>query len=94
MTCSHLQWLEQALITGGFRETFRGAAWSKNCREWVYFDVTLDLAKLRQSFAIPACVGVHENSDPRSGLEMGLICRTCLDGVIGVPGGTGKRFPS
>ena len=94
MTCSHFQWLEQALITAGFRETFRGAAWSKNCREWVYFDVCLDLTKLRQDFAIPACLEVHENSDPRSGLELGLVCGTCFDGVIGLPLATGKRFPS
>ncbi len=41
MTCEHLRSLEQAMIAGGMRETFRGQAWSNDCREWVYFQCLL-----------------------------------------------------
>ena len=47
MTCEHLRPLEQAIIGCGIRETFRGSAWSKNCREWVYFDCYLDIETIR-----------------------------------------------
>ena len=93
MTCTHVRWLEEALTKAGFPETFRGAAWSANCREWVYFDVRLDIPRIVREFAIPDCVEVHENSDPRSGLEEGLVCRTCKDAVMGVISGTKNRFP-
>ena len=36
MTCEHLIELERAIIAAGIRETSRGQAWSRNCREWVY----------------------------------------------------------
>jgi hypothetical protein len=94
MVCMHLRWLEQALIAAGFRETFRGQAWTENCREWVYFDVILDIPRLRKQFRIPPCVEVHENTDPKSGLELGLTCRSCLDGVMGAVEGALDRFPT
>ena len=50
MTCNHLIELETALIAGGFKETFRGKAQSDNVREWVYFDVCMDIAKVRELF--------------------------------------------
>jgi hypothetical protein len=83
MLCQHLHALERALLSSGARETFRGQAWSENCREWVYFDVRLDPAALRRRFALPACVQAHENADPRSGLERGLVCTQCHDAVMG-----------
>ena len=44
MICEHLRALEQAILARGIRETFRGKAWSQNCREWVYFDCFIDTA--------------------------------------------------
>ena len=51
MTCEHLVHLERELAARGFAETFRGQAWSANTREWVYFDVCLDLPAVREQFA-------------------------------------------
>lgn len=62
MTCEHLAALENALIDGGARETDRGQLWGTNCREWVYFAVTLD---------IPALHGVG------SGARHAFITATC-----------------
>jgi hypothetical protein len=91
MLCEHLRALELALLDSGARESFRGQAWSENCREWVYFDVRLDLPALRRRFALPACVQAHENDDPRSGLERGFVCQQCHDGVMGLAQG-GRLF--
>jgi hypothetical protein len=84
MVCPHLRPLEQALQAAGIRETFRGAAWSENCREWVYVDARLDIAALQRRFAFPPCVTVHENTDERSGLERGFVCGECHDAVMGL----------
>jgi hypothetical protein len=83
MVCQHLAPLEAALIEAGAKETFRGAAWTKKCREWVYFDVVLDISALEKRFQFPACVRVHENLDPKSGLERGFACEACEDAVMG-----------
>jgi hypothetical protein len=92
MVCKHLAALEQALIRRGVKVTFRGAAWSKNCREWAYFDVRLDIAAIQERFAFPGCVQVHENKDPRSGRERGFVCDSCNDGLMGKIDG-GPVFP-
>lgn len=91
MVCPHLRPLEQALQAAHIKETSRGMAWSQNCREWVYFDVRLDVEALRKRFAFPSCVVVHENTDERSGLEKGFVCNECNDAVMGLVRG-GKLF--
>jgi hypothetical protein len=83
VVCGHLAALERALVASGARETARGQVWSRNCREWVYFDVVLDLAALRARFAIAPCVEDSENLDPKSGQERGLYCAQCHDAVMG-----------
>ena len=57
MTCEHLRALEQALRDAGFEPTFRGQAWSENCREWVYFDCYLPAKLIRETFAFSPVVG-------------------------------------
>jgi hypothetical protein len=84
LECEHLRALEADLISTGAKETFRGKAWSTTCREWVYFDCVLDVEKLFYMYSLPSFVITHCNCDPRSGLEIGLICTVCKDGVIGV----------
>jgi hypothetical protein len=84
MVCSHLRPLEQALQAARITETSRGMAWSQDCREWVYFDIRLDVEALRRRFAFPHCVVVHENTDERSGLEKGFVCEECHDAVMGL----------
>lgn len=91
MVCRHLAALETALIERGFKATFRGAAWTKNCREWVYFDVRFDIAATRKQFDFPDCVQVHENLDGKSGTERGFECTACHDAVMGLLDG-GKVF--
>ncbi len=92
MVCIHLAELEQALLDSGARETARGQVWTENCREWVYFDVVLDLDAISARYALGPEVKVHENIDPRSGLERGLVCSVCSDAVMGRVTGE-RRFP-
>jgi hypothetical protein len=97
MTCQHLRQLEDAIIASGIGETYRGQAWSTNCRQWVYFDCHLDVDAVREQFALPSCVVDHVNDDPRSGRESGLVCEQCHDAVIGLhrSDAVGKRsFPN
>ncbi len=88
MVCIHLSELERALMESGAKVTSRGQAWSRNCREWVYFDVRLDIKRLSVRFGLGPPVNIHENTDPRSGLERGFVCSECNDAVLGrVKGG-------
>lgn len=83
MLCACLAELEQEIIASGAAETSRGQAWSKNCREWVYFDLVLDPDCLAARFDFPPCVSVHENTAPKSGLERGFYCSEHHDAVMG-----------
>ncbi|MEZ5012719.1 MAG: hypothetical protein R2794_00350 [Chitinophagales bacterium] len=82
--CEHLIKLEKAIQAAGIKETFRGQAWSDNCREWVYFDCRLHIDKVTQLFALPPCVELYSNEDERSGLEQGFVCVLCHDAIMGV----------
>lgn len=81
--CEHLIILDKELRSIGVKETFRGQPWSKNCREWVYYDCAFDFEKIRARLNLPDFVVTHSNDDPRSGLEAGFVCSQCNDGVIG-----------
>jgi len=83
MTCEHLNALEKAILARGIRETFRGQAWSSNCREWVYFDCYLDLAAVRQATPLPHCVHDHVHRGTHDGEERGFVCTTCHDALMG-----------
>lgn len=82
--CEHLSALERELKQKGIKETFRGQAWSDNCREWVYHDCQLDLANVRSRYHFPSFVVDHINDDNKSGLEMGFFCEECKNAVIGL----------
>jgi hypothetical protein len=84
MVCDHLRALEEELLARGVAVTHRGRAWTRNCREWVYFDVVLDTEALARRFDFAPVVRVHENTDPRSGLERGFECTECHDAVMGL----------
>lgn len=90
--CDHLLKLDLELKNSRIKETSRGEAWTKNTREWVYYDCVLNLEKLQKRFAFPDCVTIHINNDERSGLEAGFYCEECQDAVMGVHPfyGTGK----
>jgi hypothetical protein len=83
MTCTHLRPLEEAIIASGARETFRGQAWSQNCREWVYFDCYIDIEAVSQTFQLPDCVSVHAHRGTHDGQERGFVCSSCHDAVMG-----------
>jgi hypothetical protein len=81
--CEHLQALDLELRDKGIQETYRGQAWSDNCREWVYYNCVLDVDSLTRRFDFADCVKVHANDDPRSGTEKGFVCELCHDAVMG-----------
>ena len=97
MLCEHLCEIEKAITLAGIAETYRGQPWSKNCRQWVYFDCVLDMDAIKRKFDLAECVGEHLNHDPKSGREAGLVCNLCHDAVVGLHAkdGNGKnRFPT
>ncbi len=83
MLCEHLNQLEAELIAQGCKETFRGQAWSDNVREWVYFDVCLDMPAVRQRFALDPCVVDHQHLGTHDGQEAGFECTIHQDGIMG-----------
>lgn len=94
--CEHLEALDKALQHSGIRETYRGSPWSKNCREWAYYDCTLLHERLRQQFNLPDFVEYELIGDPKAGSEAGLVCTKCHDAIMGyhpefVPGK--KTYP-
>jgi len=89
--CEHLINLDNELKAKPIRETFRGQPWTDNCREWVYYDCLLDLAKVRSRYQFPEFIADHVNDDAKSGLEAGFVCELCKDGVIGVHPKVGQR---
>lgn len=83
MVCEHLAALERELIAQEVEITFRGQAWSENCREWVYFARRLDLPALRGRFAFAACVEDHVHRGTHDGAEAGFVCIACNDAIMG-----------
>jgi hypothetical protein len=83
MTCVHLRELENYLLSVGAEVTFRGQAWSRNCREWVYFRCVLDLEKCREQFSLPEFVVEHAHRGTHEGSEQGLQCKQCFDAIMG-----------
>jgi hypothetical protein len=83
MTCEHLIELERAVANAGFKETFRGAAWSVNCREWVYFDCVLPIEEIRRVFKLADCVKDHGHRGTHDGQEVGFVCEAHKDGIMG-----------
>jgi hypothetical protein len=83
MVCEHLQQLEQAIIKAGIKETFRGQAWTKNCREWVYFDCYLDHESIKKRFSLSDHIVEHEHRGTHDGQESGFVCENCNDAIMG-----------
>lgn len=83
MICEHLVQFEQELIARGLKETFRGEAWSRNVREWVYFEVCFDMAAVRERFAFDQCVEEHYHLGTHDGQEAGFVCMVHRDGIMG-----------
>jgi hypothetical protein len=84
MVCEHLSPLEKVLLAEGIAVTFRGQAWSMNCREWVYFDCFLDTPEIRNQIPFPDCVLDHSHRGTHDGQERGLVCTLCDDAIMGL----------
>jgi hypothetical protein len=84
--CEHLKPLEKELAERNIKETYRGQPWSKNCREWVYYDCYFNFEQLRNRFKFPDFIIHHYNDDTKSGLEEGLVCELCHDAIVGLNG--------
>ncbi len=84
MVCEHLLALENELVKMEIKETFRGQVWSKNCREWVYYDCYLDRESLRKRMDINECVKDHEHLGTHDGQEAGFVCEIHKDAIMGV----------
>jgi hypothetical protein len=84
MVCKHLIKLEKALLEKGFKVTFRGQAWSQNCREWVYFDCYLERSAIRKVFSFAPCVADHEHLGTHDGQEAGFFCQIHYDAIMGI----------
>ena len=95
MVCQHLLELESVLVQSGIAVTFRGQAWSRNCREWVYFDCFLNTSLIRQEFHLAACVRDHTHRGTHEGSEHGLVCTEHQDALVGLvqPTPGGAVFP-
>jgi hypothetical protein len=48
--CTHLKPLEDYLMVENMLEVYRGQVWTKNCREWIYYDAVLNPQKLKEKF--------------------------------------------
>jgi len=83
VVCEHLIALEQAILAVGIRETFRGQAWSSNCREWVCFDCFIDTDAVSRKLALADCVRQHLHRGTHDGQERGFVCSRCNDGIMG-----------
>jgi hypothetical protein len=83
MLCEHLRALEKQMLSAGVRVTFRGQAWSRNCREWVCFDCLLDRAAIRQQIELASCVRDYEHLGTHDGQEAGFVCEACHDAITG-----------
>jgi hypothetical protein len=84
MVCEHLSALEEQMLSAGLCVTFRGQAWSRNCREWVYFDCLLDRAAIRDRIEFASCVKDHEHLGTHDGQEAGFVCEECHDAIMGI----------
>ncbi|MBM4037140.1 MAG: hypothetical protein FJ290_01385 [Planctomycetes bacterium] len=83
MVCEHLRQLESELAAAGIDVTYRGQAWTDNCREFVYYDCVLDRESIRKRLKLADCVKDSEYLGTHMGEEYGFYCELCKDGVMG-----------
>jgi hypothetical protein len=60
-----------------------GSAWTNNHASWIYFDTVLDLDKLRSKFNLGTHIKIHQNLDPKSGIESGFVDENTGEGLMG-----------
>jgi len=75
--------MSQFLNKKGVKISYFGKAWSNEDANWIYFDCKLNIIELIKLFDPSKQLVVHENIDPRSGLEKGLIDNSTGEGIMG-----------
>jgi hypothetical protein len=82
--CEHLRLVKEYILAQGAKVYSVGTPWSRNCRNWMYFEnVVLDADALRARFSLPDFVVTHSHRGTHDGAEHGLVCDTCHDGLMG-----------
>lgn len=71
------------LVSQNVPITFYGRSWTKQTSDWLYFDTVLDLEALKKQFQWGDYIQIHENLDPKSGTERGIIDTQTGEGIIG-----------
>jgi hypothetical protein len=67
----------------GIKIDYFGHAWTKQMANWIYFDTVLNVEKLRKEYQLGAHIVIHENLDPKSGMEKGFIDEQTGEGLMG-----------
>ena len=85
MVCDHLKKFEDELIRRKIKETYRGKPWTKNCREWIYFDcIFVDLEQTMNRLGLDKnIIQIHSLLGTHEGQEHGLYCTKCHDAIMG-----------
>jgi len=75
--------IAKSLKNKGIEITYFGRTWTKQLADWIYFDIVLDVEKLRDQFQLGAHIVIHQNLDPKSGTEKGFIDEHTGEGLMG-----------
>lgn len=78
-----LRKIAEQLVMNRFGITFYGQAWTNTTADWIYFDTVLDIDSLKKEFNLGDNFIVHENLDPKSGTERGVIDINTGEGLMG-----------
>jgi hypothetical protein len=83
--CEHLRPVLDYIRSEGVRVLDVCTPWSRNCRNWVYFDnIVLDPESLKTRFQLPDFVTVHSHRGTVDGAEQGLVCSIDHDALMGL----------
>lgn len=75
--------VEQLMFEGN-EARFVDQPWTAIDATWVYFSIRLDIEELRTRFDLSDQFTYHENTDPKSGTERGLIDQSTMEGIMGL----------
>lgn len=78
-----LREIARHLLEKNITMTFYGRTWTKQTADWMYFDTVLDIEGLQKKFNFGDHIQNHENLDPHSGTERGLLDSHTGEGIIG-----------
>jgi hypothetical protein len=81
--CTHLSSAKKFIETFNPVVTYEGKAWTENSRYWIYYDAVIDAESLKIGLKMDECVLIEDMDDYKLGLEYGLWCSVCKDGIMG-----------